>query len=316
MVWPQFAASFQSAGRRIFQMCGPFGTGGRLEMDMMRQARDGTLSVILPANNEAALIGGCLEALLASEVPAGWTAEIVVAANGCHDATVQMARSYGARADACGWGLIVLDLEQGGKPGALNAGDAAASGALRVYLDADVTVSPGLLAQLVAALHVDAPRYASGAVDIAAEGAVSRAYARIWRQVPFMRDVVPGCGLFAVNAAGRARWQAFPAIISDDIFVRLQFTPAERKGVGSSYRWPIAEGWRNLVKVRRRQNAGVDEVLARFPGLAANDDKPDFPLREKLRIALGDPLGFVVYAGVALMVKLTPKRAQDWSRGR
>ncbi len=282
----------------------------------MQQARDGTISVILPANNEAALIGGCLEALLASEGPEGWSVEIVVVANGCRDATAEAARGYAAQAEARGWRLIVLDLTEGGKPGALNAGDAAATGGLRVYLDADVTVTKGLLAQLVEVLDIDQPRYVSGAVDIAAEGAVSQAYARTWRQVPFMRDVVPGCGLFAVNAAGRARWGVFPAIISDDIYVRLQFSPQERKRVGASYRWPIAEGWRNLVKVRRRQNAGVDEVLARFPELAANDDKPEFPLRDKLRIALGDPFGFAVYAGVALMVKLTPKQAQDWSRGR
>ena len=138
----------------------------------------------------------------------------------------------------------------------------------------------------------------------------------VWRRVPFMAQGVPGCGVFAVNAAGRARWDTFPEIISDDIYVRLQFRPGERQGVPAPYRWPIAEGWRNLVKVRRRQNAGVDEIAARYPALTRNDDKPRFPLPEKLGLALRDPLGFVVYAGVALAVKLTPRTRQDWSRGR
>ncbi len=285
-------------------------------MDATMQRRNAGVSVILPASNEAALIGGCLEALLASDGPADRPVEVIVVANGCRDDTAEIARGYAAQMAAQGWRLEVIERQAGGKPGALNAGDAAASGAVRVYLDADVTVTPGLLNQLVSALDVDAPRYASGQVEIAAEGAISRAYARIWRRVPFMRDVVPGCGLFAVNAAGRARWDTFPEIISDDIYVRLQFRPGERQGVPAPYRWPIAEGWRNLVKVRRRQNAGVDEIAARYPALTRNDDKPRFPLPEKLGLALRDPLGFVVYAGVALAVKLTPRTRQDWSRGR
>ncbi|WP_305970130.1 MULTISPECIES: glycosyltransferase family 2 protein [unclassified Mameliella] len=280
------------------------------------QRRNAGVSVILPASNEAALIGGCLEALLDSEESGAGMVEVIVVANGCRDDTADVARGYAARMAARGWHLVVIEQRAGSKPGALNAGDAAASGAIRVYLDADVIVTPGLLAQLVTALYVDGPRYASGRVEIAAEGAISRAYARIWRRVPFMRDVVPGCGLFAVNAAGRARWGAFPDIISDDIYVRLQFRPGERQGVPAPYRWPIAEGWRNLVKVRRRQNAGVDEIAALYPALTRNDDKPGFPLPEKLRLALRDPLGFMVYAGVAIAVKLTPHARQTWSRGR
>ncbi|WP_417205770.1 glycosyltransferase [Antarctobacter sp.] len=283
-------------------------------MDQDYHSRGAALCVIVPASNEAALIGGCLEALLASRDSG--PVEVIVVANGCKDDTASVARSYAGHAAERGWHLQVIDRAEGGKPGALNAGDAAARAATRVYLDADVTVTPDLLAQLAKALAVPTPRYASGQVEIAAATPVSRAYARIWRRVPFMRDVVPGCGLFAVNAAGRARWDRFPKIISDDIYVRLHFRPEERIGVPASYRWPIAEGARNLIKVRRRQNAGVDEIAALYPDLMRNDDKPDFPLRRKLRLALADPLGFLVYSGVALAVRLTPRRQQDWSRGR
>lgn len=287
-----------------------------MDIDPTTQMARPEVSVIVPASNEAALIGGCLEALLASSGLSEGALEVIVVANGCRDATAAIARGFEGGFAARGWRLTVIDRPEGGKPGALNAGDAAASGPVRVYLDADVTVAPALLSELVHALDTDAPRYASGRVEIAARTAISRAYARVWRRVPFMREVVPGCGLFAVNAAGRARWGAFPEIISDDIYVRLQFRPGERMGVSAPYRWPIAEGWRNLVKVRRRQNAGVDEIAARYPALTGNDDKPPFPLRDKLALALRDPLGFAVYAGVALAVRLTPRKRQDWSRGR
>ncbi|SNS38419.1 glycosyltransferase family 2 protein [Antarctobacter heliothermus] len=290
------------------------GTGVGRDMDQEHQSRGADLSVIVPASNEAALIGGCLKALLTSRISV--PVEVIVVANGCVDDTALVARSFAGQAAERGWRLQVIERAEGGKPGALNAGDAAACGAIRVYLDADVTVTPDLLGQLATVLDVAVPRYASGQVDIAATTVISRAYARIWRRVPFMRDVVPGCGLFAVNAAGRARWGGFPGIIADDVFVRLQFAPQERFGVPAAYRWPIAEGMRNLIKVRRRQNAGVAEVAARFPGLIRNEDKPAFPAADKLRIALGDPLGFLIYAGVALAVKLTRRSDQDWSRGR
>ncbi|WP_425098191.1 glycosyltransferase [Tropicibacter sp. S64] len=273
------------------------------------------VSVIVPASNEAALIGGCLSALLASDpVPAA--VEVIVVANGCSDDTAARARGFAERFAAKGWHLVVLDLTEGGKLEALNAGDAAASGGIRVYLDADVTVSAALLGQIAAALEGPEPRYASGRVTITAKSAVSRAYARVWAKVPFMADCVPGCGLFAVNAAGRARWGAFPDIISDDTFVRLSFAPGERVGVPAAYEWPIAEGFQRLVRVRRRQDVGVDEIARLYPDLLDNDDKPAFGTGRKLGLALRDPLGFAVYSGVAVMVKLTKGQGSEWSRGR
>ena len=282
-------------------------------MDKTGAAR---ISVILPASNEAALIGGCLEAIAGSDWSAPRAVEVVVVANGCRDATADVARSMVPVFRRRGWTLTVLERAGGGKLAALNAGDAAATAQVRVYLDADVTLSAPLLDQIDRALDTDAPRYASGTLNITAQGAVSRAYARIWRQVPFMRHGVPGCGLFAVNGAGRARWDRFPDIISDDTFVRLSFTAAERVGVPATYDWPIAEGIRRLVRVRRRQDAGVAEIERRFPALLHNDDKPPFPSRDKLAMALRDPFGFAVYSGVALTVKLTARSASGWSRGR
>ncbi|MAE88256.1 MAG: glycosyl transferase, partial [Pelagibaca sp.] len=91
--------------------------------------------------------------------------------------------------------------------------------------------------------------------------------------------------------------------------------PDERVGVPARYDWPIAEGFDRLVRVRRRQDAGVAEIESRYPALVANDDKPAFSASDKLAMALRDPLGFAVYTGVALSVRLRPASG-DWSRGR
>jgi glycosyltransferase involved in cell wall biosynthesis len=162
-----------------------------------------TLSVIIPASNEADLIGQCLNAVLASQ-PVGAVAEIIVVVNGSTDETAEIARGFAGQAAALGWQLDVLDITKGGKMNALNQGDRTAKGDLRVYLDADVVVSPELLSQIVNKLSCDAPAYSSGKVCIPpAKTLISRAYGRIYRQIPFMETGVPGCGLFAVNKNGR-----------------------------------------------------------------------------------------------------------------
>ena len=272
------------------------------------------ITVIIPAHNESALIEGCLTALLASD-PVPVSVEVIVVANGCTDQTVALAGRFAEQAEAKGWGFAVLDLPGLGKPGALNAGDGAARFPARVYLDADVTVSSGLLAALWGTLDRAAPAYASGRVYITGQGATARRYARLWARVPFMAQGVPGCGLFAVNASGRARWQVFPPIISDDTFVRLQFMPEERHLVNAAYDWPIAEGFAGLIKVRRRQDAGVAEIERAYPALRANDDKLPLGLGAKLGLALSDPLGFLTYTSVALAVRFLPA-PKGWSRGR
>ena len=275
------------------------------------------LSVIVPANNEEDHIGRCLAALVESTVPRDLPVDIVVAANGCSDRTVERAHGFAQRFEARDWHFTVLDLPDPGKIGALNAGDRAARGALRAYLDADVRVSKPLLGQIVTALNRDTPAFASGHVRIPRPTTTaSRAYRRFYLTVPFITHGVPGCGFFAVNAAGRARWGAFPEVIADDIFARLNFAPHERIGVPAGYEWPLVEGWSNLVRVRRRQNAGVAEIARRFPDLMRNEDKPAFTPGAVLQRAVADPVAFAVYSGVAATVRLTPGRRQGWSRGR
>lgn len=273
-----------------------------------------TISVIIPASNEARLLPACLGALLDSEPPPSGV-EVAVVSNGSRDGTVEVARGFEGACSARGWDLVVLDLPQGGKLRALNAGDLVARGETRIYLDADVTVSPPLLAALARVLDRPEPAYASGRIRIRATGPASRAYARLWARVPYMTQGVPGCGLFAVNGPGRARWGEWPQIIADDAFARLQFAPEERHLVPEPYDWPIAEGFSALTRVRRRQDRGTAEVAERFPQLMANEDKPPVGRLDMAGLALRDPLGFAAYAGVALAVRA--RRADGaWSRGR
>lgn len=262
------------------------------------------ISVIIPAHDEAGYIGTCLEALLASR---DVILQVIVVANACRDGTAQIARSSDVE---------VIETSRPGKLNALNLGEARATGSVLAYLDADVVVSPDLMARLAEVLTVDEPRYASGTPVVVAQSAFSRAYARFWTQLPFVSEGVPGFGLFAVNRAGRARWQAFPEIISDDSFVRLNFAPQERVKVAANYQWPMIEGFSNLVRVRRRQDRGVAQLSRLFPELLVNDDTKRPGLGQMLALGLRDLPGFAAYGLVRLAVRTPCARSEGWARGR
>ncbi|MEP5729186.1 MAG: glycosyltransferase family 2 protein [Sulfitobacter sp.] len=273
------------------------------------------ISVLIPAHNEAAYLSACLDALLNSTASA---VEIIVIANGCTDATAEIAAGYEVEARNKGWAWIVLDIAQGGKLNALNQGELKASGEVLIYLDADVQVSPDLIAQIGTALDGSRPAYASGKphVTVTGEDAITRHFTRFWLTTPFMMQGVPGFGVFAMNKSGRERWGPWPDIISDDTFARLNFSADERVRVPASYQWPMVEGFTRLVQVRRRQDAGVAEIAAQFPKLLENDDPRDAvdPIWKR---ALKDPVAFVVFCAVRVVVRLPVLRNKDrWARGR
>lgn len=273
------------------------------------------LSIIIPANNEAQRIGGCLRSLLEQQGIEHRRIQIVVMPNGCSDDTATVARAHEKEFASRGWLLTVIELTQGGKIGALNTGDAAACGAARLYLDADILCGPGLLAALIEALDRPRPVYAGARLEVPPPASrISRRYAKFWQSLPFLTRGVPGAGLFAVNALGRKRWDRFPPIIADDAFVRGLFAPSERILVDAAYSWPISEGLRPLVRVRGRQDDGMRELARLYPEMMRNfDDRPT--RRELARLAAADPLGFTTYSAIGLATKLRRKR-DGWARNR
>lgn len=273
------------------------------------------IAIIIPANNEEAFIDSCLSSLLAQDAEAG-KLQIIVAANACTDGTESIVDQLVPAARARRWELICQSNPEPGKLNALNRADALVRARIRAYLDADVLCDPELFGQLRAALDRSEPTYATGTIEVArAKSWATRAYARIWTRLPFVQDGTVGAGLFAVNASGRARWREFPSIIADDTFARLNFSPEERVEVPARYHWPMVEGIRNLIRVRRRQDAGVLEVYRHFPQLRANENKRAPTALGLIGLLLRFPLGFAIYSIVHVAVRLQPS-VSDWRRGR
>jgi glycosyltransferase involved in cell wall biosynthesis len=214
---------------------------------------------------------------------------LVISDNGSADDTVDLARTWGERFASAGHEVIVLHLPEGNKCAALNAADAAADDLPRIYLDADVELSPGCVAEVVAAL-ADArdvgmccPR-----MRIARSRSwVTRRYARVWGGLPWVRDDAIGGGFYAVSAAGRRRWGRFPDLLAEDSFVQAQFRRSERRVLSHChFEIGLPEGFGDLLKVRTRQFSG-NRQLARQCG--GEWGRAAYPLARRVRFLLTTP---------------------------
>ena len=261
----------------------------------------------MPAFNEAQIIERSLTALLRQEDAGPF--EVVVAANGCRDDTVALARALAPEAERRGVALSVLDIPEPGKVGALNRGDAAARYPDRIYCDADLIVSDNLVSETRRGLATDAPRFVSYRLEVArSRSALSRAYGRMWRQLPLLEREPHGIALYGVNAAGVARRGPYPQIVADDNFARLSFAPEERVRLDAvAYEFVLPEGLSELVSVRTRWSRGNEELASVRPDLLANEtDGPRYDgFAPKM---LAAPFDAAVFTGVYALGKLRGMR--------
>lgn len=240
------------------------------------------IQVVIPAHNEAAVIGRCLRVLLgpgiADTAATHGGVRVVVVANGCSDGTASVASEVGASLVQDGVAVEVLDLPVGGKIGALNAGDARlgppSPHVVRCYVDADVEVRPDALAAVAGAMAepdilAAAPRMRN---DLSQSPAVVRWFFEAWQQTGYHRRGMLGSGFYGISGHGRARFGAFPEIIADDAFARLQFQPGERcllPHVDFTVHAPRSL-W-GLIKIKTRSHLGNLELRERFPALVRQE---------------------------------------------
>ena len=268
-------------------------------------------SVVIAAHNEAAVIGRCLDSLLADATPGEF--DVTVAANGCVDDTAKVAAERGVR---------VVDLPEPGKAGALNAGDDAAAGFPRVYLDADIVLTTADVRALAAA--VDGRYLAATArreLDLTGRPLLVRAYYAINRWLPAFRTGLFGRGVIVVGEAGRARFDRFPDMVADDLFLDSLFAETEKRQVpevSSVVATPRRTALliRRLVRVRAgngamRTAAARGEVGADVRSANRSSWLKDVVLR---RPWLGPAAA--CYAGITLYAAMRARRGAGHSWGR
>lgn len=219
-------------------------------------------SIIIAAHNEERVLGATLDCLLAD----GSSHEIVVAPNGCSDDTAGTARARP--------GIRVIEVAEGGKANALNHADAVAAEFPRIYLDADIRLPPGGIDRLISALDTTGVLVAVPAreLDVLGRPWPVRAWCLIHERLPVFREGIFGRGTIALTAEARGRFQQFPTMVADDLFLDSLFAAAERAHVQSvtvviAAPRTTAELLDRLVRVRRgsaamRQASGRGDVPA------------------------------------------------------
>lgn len=229
-------------------------------------SRSAPFSVIIPAHNEEAVIGRCLEALL-RDAPADALPEVIVAANGCKDDTVAVARRLAPYA-------TVLDLPPGSKVIAMNEANRIATVAPRFFLDADVRCSYASLAATAEVLRQPGVMAASPALDMdvsRSDGWV-KAFYRVWMTQPYVTDRLVGSGLFGLSAEGLERMGEIPPTFADDTWVRTRFSYEERRNVsedrdGNRVFFTVSppRTLRDQITIEARRRIGSEQVLTLYP---------------------------------------------------
>ncbi|GAB3816778.1 hypothetical protein GCM10028820_16610 [Tessaracoccus terricola] len=271
------------------------------------------VSIVIAAHNESDVLGATLDALLAG----GSGAEIIVVPNGCTDDTAEVARSRA--------GVKVVEVEQGSKPVALNAGDAVATSYPRIYLDADIIVPPGGVQALVKALERPGILAAvpSRVLDTSGRPWPVRAWASVHRRLPVFRDGLFGRGMIALSQEGRERFDEFPLMVADDLFVDSLYEPEQKTEVTEvsvvvESPASTSELLHRLVRVRRGSAA-----------MRSASRDGDLPIRVRsadrwswLRDVVAKDLRLVpagiVYAAIttfaALRARTQSSSSMDWGR--
>jgi glycosyltransferase involved in cell wall biosynthesis len=259
--------------------------------------------VVIPAYNEAAVIRRCLDALFTGFAPG--ELDVVVACNGCSDDTAAIVRSSGHP-------VRVLEIVQASKTAALRAADRAALIFPRLYLDADV-VLPGPSARLVlerlraGVLAARPPlRYDSGL-----SSAPVRSYYRARAQVPAVLSSLWGAGVYGLSAEGRARFEAFPDLVADDLWIDRQFEPREIEIVDCA---PVVVAVprrsQDLLRMLIRTYRGKDDQRSPAGVDQRTRETTEAALRDLRRLAEGGPRGATdaaTYAAFAVTARLKRK---------
>jgi glycosyltransferase involved in cell wall biosynthesis len=272
-------------------------------------------SIVIPAHNEESVIAACLEPL--APAIADGRLEVVVVPNACTDRTAEIARSFD--------GVRVLELKEGGKPGALRAGETVVRALPRIYLDADVVLPLSSVLILLEALapadgSAGAPaarppvRYESGE-----SAALVRRYYRARAQLPAVLGSLWGAGVYALSEAGRARFDQFPDLVADDLWVDQLFAPGEVKIIDCEpVTVAVPRNVSSLLTVLRRTYRGKSEFHEAADGAAretAHDTASDVRA-----LARRGPSGLVdaaTYTGMVVTARVASKLARrrtGWER--
>lgn len=153
------------------------------------------ISFIVPAHDEARLLGATLQALGGAAAALGVEHEVIVVDDASTDDTAEIARGLGAR---------VLQVRHRHIAATRNAGAQAALGQWLVFVDADTRIDAAVLRAAIRALHDGA---VGGGAAVRLQGPVrwhERLGVALFVRIFRLTRIAPGCFIFCSAAAFHA----------------------------------------------------------------------------------------------------------------
>ncbi len=278
-------------------------------------------SVIIPAHNEESIIRQCLDTIVSQQGIDEY--EVLVVCNGCTDQTAEIvAAEYPT--------VRVLECPVASKVAALNMGDEHATFFPKFFIDADVTLSPGCIATMVAAMDESAKPVAAPTMvfDTSQATWAAKQFHQIWQRSPyFTSGNLVGAGFYGISKEARARFDEFPDLLADDMFIPMSFDPHERLSVaGCTFTPALPRRVRDLVRIEIRRHTAVAQFHDEFPEALdrAGDDAfaqghgwlaDELPNpRDWPGIAIY--VGVKVWARVAGHLRLRREGTSEWTQDR
>ncbi len=249
--------------------------------------------------------------------------EVLVVCNGCTDQTAHIVTTEYPT-------VRLVESPMASKVAALNLGDVEATFFPKLFVDADVTLSPGCVRTLVEAMHDTAKPVAAPTVNFDPSKAswAAKQFHKIWRKSPyFTSGNLVGAGFYAISKDGRARFDEFPDLLADDMFIPMSFDPDERLSVDGCHFTPaLARQVRDLVRIEVRRHTAVAQFHETFPdALDRSTDDAFAQGHGWLKDELSDPAnwpGVAIYAGVKLWsriaghLRLRKDGTSEWTQDR
>lgn len=271
-----------------------------------------SFTIIIPAHNEEAVIARCLLTLL-RDAPEHHGMQIIVAANGCRDRTVAIARETVPEA-------IVLDLPVGSKTAAINEANRVAKHFPRIYLDADVECGYPTLVALAEVLREPGVMTAAPAInlDLSRCNWVMKAYYRAWSKQPYAKAGKGGAGCYGLSAEALESVGAFPPIIGDDIWIHTRFSDDRKRYIAVdkfgrpvfSVVYPPRTACEQIRVEARRQN-GNAQVRLSYPSPYFANANNGGGFSAALRSGT-NPIDLAIF----LAMKLAARLLASWNRVR
>jgi poly-beta-1,6-N-acetyl-D-glucosamine synthase len=233
-----------------------------------------SVSIVVAARNEAARLPGRIANLL--ELSYDGPREVVVVSDGSTDGTEEVLRPFGP------W-VRVIEIPAGGKPRALNAGVAAATGEILVFADARQRFARNALRELAANFADEEVGGVTGELVLDCEettfdgsSTIADGVGAYWKYEKWLRrnearirSTLGATG--AIYALRRELWQPLPAeTLLDDVLAPMRAVLAGYRVVfddsARAFDWTPPDA-ATEARRKRRTLAGNYQILALEPRL-------------------------------------------------